>query len=513
MQLSELALLSHRLAATSRRTEKIELLAAALQRMGTDEVRVGIDYLSGRLPQGRVGIGGAMLTGVQEVAPSPRPSLTLLEADRAFSRFAGIRGAGSTEAKRRLLAELFARCTPEEQDFLARLALGELRQGALEGLTTEALARAGGVPAEAVRRALMVAGGLGTVAETLLGQGAAELSQFLLQPLQPVKPMLAQTADGIEEALTRLGLASFEYKLDGARVQVHKAGNEVRVFSRRQNDVTEAVPELVERVRRLPARELILDGETIALRSDGAPHPFQVTMRRFGRRRDVERMRRTLPLSVFFFDCLYVDGTSLVDQPMAERLGALETAVPGDWRVPRRVTADPARATELMRKALEQGHEGLMAKALAAPYEAGARGASWLKLKPFHTLDLVILAAEWGHGRRQGWLSNLHLGARDPLTGGYVMLGKTFKGMSDEMLEWQTRQLRPLAVTQRAETVYVRPELVVEVAFNDLQASPQYPAGLALRFARVRRYRPDKRPEEADTIETVRALAGGGESG
>jgi DNA ligase-1 len=354
----------------------------------------------------------------------------------------------------------------------------------------------------------MVAGDLGAVARAALTEGAAGLARYRVQVLRPLQPMLAQAADDVADALRRLGEAALEYKLDGARIQVHKAGDAVRVFSRQLNDVTVAVPEIVEAVRRFPAREAILDGEVIALRPDGAPLPFQVTMRRFGRKLDVERLRAELPLASFFFDILYADGALLLDEPYTERLAMLDRVVPAEHRVPRIVTADAKEAEAYFARALAAGHEGLMAKALGARYEAGARGAAWLKVKPAHTLDLVVLAAEWGHGRRHGKLSNLHLGARDPDagSGGFVMLGKTFKGMTDEMLAWQTAKLLELETGRDGHVVHVRPELVAEVAFDGIQASPQYPGGLALRFARVVRYRPDKGPEAADTIGAVREL-------
>src|SRR5437660_11752707 len=407
--------------------------------------------------------------------------------------------------KQRLLGELFARGTADEQEFLLRLVMGELRQGALEGLAAEAVARAAGLEAGAVRRATMLAADLGRVAHAALTEGAAGLTSFRVQLFRPLQPMLAQAADDVGDALTRLGKgqAAFEYKLDGACIQVDKARDEVRVFSRQLNDVTQAVPEVVETVRRLPLDDAILDGEAIALRPDGTPLPFQVTMRRFGRKLDVERLRAELPLVPFFFDILYADGAPLLDEPYARRFAVLAAVVPGEQRVPRIVTSDAGEAGAFFERAIAAGHEGLMAKALDARYDAGARGAAWLKLKPAHTLDLVVLAAEWGHGRRHGRLSNLHLGARDADAGGFVMLGKTFKGMTDEMLEWQTAKLLELETRRDTYVVYVRPELVVEVAFNDVQASPQYPGGVALRFARVVRYRPDKRADEADTIATV----------
>lgn len=370
----------------------------------------------------------------------------------------------------------------------------------------EAIARAAGIPASDVRRALMLAGDLAVVAHAALAEGATGLKQFTLSPLQPLQPMLAQTAEDISDALRQLGEAAFEYKMDGARVQIHKVGHDVSVFTRTLNDVTAAVPEIVEAVQCLPARALVLDGEVLAFRPDGLPHPFQITMRRFGRKLDVAQIRNILPLTPFFFDCLHVDGEDLFDRKAKERFAALQMVVPAGLLTPRLVTQAAAEAETFQQEALRRGHEGVMAKALDAPYEAGRRGGAWLKIKRAHTLDLVVLAAEWGHGRRRGWLSNVHLGARDPANGGYVMLGKTFKGMTDAMLEWQTQRLKELELAHDAYTVYVRPELVVEVAFNDIQASPHYPGGLALRFARVKHYRPDKKPEQADTIETVRAM-------
>ncbi|MDL1862292.1 ATP-dependent DNA ligase, partial [Betaproteobacteria bacterium PRO7] len=392
------------------------------------------------------------------------------------------------------------------QDFLVRLLVGELRQGALEGVMIEAIAAAAGVALAAVRRAAMFAGDLGAVARAALTEGAAGLARFAIELQRPVQPMLAQPAEDIADALARLGTAALEWKLDGARVQVHKAGDDVRVFTRNLNEVTAAVPEIVEAVRAAPARELILDGEAIALAAGGAPQPFQVTMRRFGRKLDVDALRAELPLAAFFFDVLRRDGDSLVERPARERFAALAEALPSALVVPRLVTSDASAAQAFYAEALARGHEGVMAKALDAPYEAGSRGAAWLKVKRAHTLDLVVLAAEWGHGRRRGWLSNLHLGARDPAANSFVMLGKTFKGLTDELLEWQTRELLAREIGRDDYTVYVRPELVVEIAFNDLQASPQYPGGLALRFARVKGYRPDKRADEADTIDAVRAI-------
>jgi DNA ligase-1 len=504
--LHDLVQTSIRVAATSGRLVKIDLLAGLLKGAAPDEIETAIAFLSGSLVQGRIGVGYAALRGARPDQAADTPTLELPAVDAALERVAHTTGKGSARTKDRLLRELFARATREEQEFLLRLLIGELRQGALEGLMVEAVARAAAVDAAAVRRAAMLAGDLGTVARAALTQGAAGLSRLRLQLLRPLQPMLAQAAEDVADALTQLGEAAFEYKLDGARIQVHKAGDAVRVFSRQLNDVTVAVPEVVEAALRLPVREAILDGEAIALRPDGRPLPFQVTMRRFGRKLDVDALRAELPLAAFFFDVLYADGTVLLDEPYARRLATLEQVVPAEARVPRIVTGDARQAAEFLERALAAGHEGVMAKALGAPYDAGARGAAWLKVKPAHTLDLVVLAAEWGHGRRRGRLSNLHLGARDQDAGGFVMLGKTFKGMTDEMLAWQTTRLLELEASRDEYTVYVRPELVVEVAFNDIQASPQYPGGLALRFARIKGYRPDKSPNDADTIATVREL-------
>jgi DNA ligase-1 len=370
----------------------------------------------------------------------------------------------------------------------------------------DAIAAAAGMPAADVRRAAMYAGGLAATARTALTEGAGGLARFAIRLLQPVQPMLATPAEDVAAALASFGTAALEWKLDGARVQVHKAGDEVRVFTRNLNDVTAAVPEVVEAVRALPARDLILDGETIALTATGAPQPFQVTMRRFGRKLEVDRLRNELPLAVFFFDCLRRNGDDLVEQPARERFAALAGTAPADIVVPRILTSDVAEGEAFLAAAFAAGHEGIMAKATEAPYEAGRRGASWLKIKRAHTLDLVVLAAEWGSGRRHGKLSNIHMGARDPATGTFVMLGKTFKGMTDEMLAWQTERFLKLALGREGHVVHLKPELVVEVAFDGVQASPHYPGGVALRFARVKRYREDKSAAEVDTIDAVRSV-------
>jgi DNA ligase-1 len=506
VRLIEIVETSRVVAETKSRLKKVEQLSTCLGQLSPGEREIGISYLSGTLPQGRIGIGPALLREALAQRPSTEARLDLPSVDATLSHIAEATGPGSTAERRVLLSDLFARATQDEQEFLARLVMGEIRQGALEGIMMEALARATDVPLADVRHGVMVAGELASVAAAALATGSAGVDQFTMKVLQPVKPMLAHTADSISDALDRLGTAGFEYKLDGARVQVHKSGKEVSVFTRRQNDVTAAVPEIVEAALTLPVRDVILDGETLALHEDGTPHPFQITMRRFGRKLDVPTIRATLPLDVFFFDCLHVDGEDLIDKPAGERFAALQEMVPTGLLIPRVVTSDSAEAETFLSRALQRGHEGVMAKALDAAYEAGSRGSSWLKIKPAYTLDLAVLAAEWGHGRRRGWLSNLHLGARDPQSGQFVMLGKTFKGLTDEMLDWQTRKLQDLAVDRDEHTVYVRPKLVVEVAFNEIQSSPQYPAGLALRFARVKRYRHDKRAADVDTLDTVRAI-------
>jgi DNA ligase-1 len=506
MRFADLVQASGAVAQTSSRLAKRDAIAACLRGAEADEVRIAVAFLSGELPTGRLGIGYATLSELRGANAAAEPSLTLRDVESALAGIAGTTGKGSAASRSEQLAGLFARTTRAEQDFLVRLFTGELRQGALEGVMIEAVAAAASVADSDVRRAAMFAGDLGDVARVALTEGATGLARFSIALQRPVQPMLAQSAEDIADALGRLGTAALEWKLDGARVQVHKSGDRVRVFTRRLNEVTDAVPEVVETVQALPSRELILDGEAIAIGPGGAPQPFQVTMRRFGRKLDVDAMRAELPLAVFFFDCLQRDGVSLVDRPAKERFAVLDQALPARLIVPRLITSEVRAAEAFYRDALARGHEGVMAKALDAPYEAGRRGAGWLKVKRAHTLDLVVLAVEWGHGRRRGWLSNLHLGARDPADGRFVMLGKTFKGLTDELLEWQTRELAAREVSRDAYTVYVRPELVVEITFNDLQASPQYPGGLALRFARVKGYRPDKRAEDADTIETVRRL-------
>ena len=506
MQLYDIVTTSRRVRETRARSEKIRHLAACLRQIEPAEIEIAVALLSGEPRQGRIGLGPATLHAAVPTHVAPRPELTLAEVDATLGRIAQTSGAGAVTQRARLIGALFARATKDEQDFLLRAALGELRQGAVEGLMIEAVAQASELPIGEIRRALMVSGDLWAVATAALTKGRAGLARVAVRLFQPLRPMLAQTGEDSREALKQLGTAAFEYKLDGARIQVHKEGNDVRIFTRYLNDVTDAVPEIVEAVRGLPIGSLILDGEALACHPDGRPQPFQVTMRRFGRKLDVERLRESIPLQPFFFDCLFIDGTAILDRPSTERVTVLAGAVPEGLAVARRVTGEEPEAEAFLQAALAAGHEGVMSKALDAPYDAGARGGAWLKIKPAETFDLVVIAAEWGHGSRTGWLSNLHLGARNPSTGAFVMLGKTFKGMTDDMLAWQTTELRKLAIAGNRYTVYVEPKLVVEIAFNDIQASPHYPGGLALRFARVKRYRSDKRAEDADTVDTVRAV-------
>jgi DNA ligase 1 len=506
MKLADLVDTSRRVAEVSGRLQKIGLLASLLAKVPSEEIEIAVAFLSGALRQSKIGIGYAALQSAVPSSAAESASLELSEVNATFERIASVAaGKGSSGERQRLLRELLARATRDEQDFLFRLVTGELRQGAVEGVMLEAVAKAAGVPPDGVRRARMMAGDLPAVAKAALSGSPGELSSFATELFRPVHPMLAGSAEDAAEAIGELGEAALEYKLDGARIQIHKSGDQVAVYSRRLNDVTAAVPEVVELVRALPARDLILDGEVIALRENGTPHPFQTTMSRFGKRLDVTRARGEVPLTPFFFDLLHLDGGSLMDEPASRRLTALHELAPAPTVIPRQVTSSGEEADRFLESAIARGHEGIMAKALDAPYQAGHRGRRWLKIKPANTLDLVVLAAEWGHGRRHGWLSNLHLGARDP-AGGLVMLGKTFKGMTDEMLAWQTTRLLELEVARDGITVYVRPELVVEVAFNEVQVSTQYPGGVALRFARVKRYRTDKTADQADTIESVREI-------
>jgi len=503
--LSELVAASEAVRATSARLQKIDALAVAIGRLAPDEAAAGVAFLTGELRQRQIGVGWASLR--EAPAAAAEPSLTVGEVDAACERIGALAGPGSQAQRRAALATLFARATEPEQRFLRGVLTGELRQGAQAGVMVDAVARATDLPRTAVRRALMLRGDLGAVAAAAIADGAAGLDAFGLEVGRPLQPMLAAPAADVADALARVHPAAVEFKLDGARVQVHRRDEEVAVFTRSLDDVTARVPEVVEAALALPARSLVLDGEVIALAPDGRPQPFQVTAARLGSRRAVAELRHTVPLTALFFDVLHVDGEDLLDRPGAERFEALAALVPEAQRVPRGVAEDAAGAAAILDDALAHGHEGVVVKSLAAPYEAGRRGAGWLKVKPRHTLDLVVLAAEWGHGRRRGWLSNLHLGARATGGEGFVMLGKTFKGLTDAMLEWQTAKLLELEAARDEWTVHVRPELVVEIAFDGVQTSPRYPGGVALRFARVLRHRPDKRAEEADTLDAVLAVA------
>ena len=504
MLLSEIAEASRAVAAAAARRAKIDVIAGALRLAGPGEVTIAVAYLSGELPQRQIGVGWAVL---RETVPSAgEATLTLADVDAAFSAIGVVSGKGSVAERKRLVASLLRRSTAGEQDFLRRLLSGELRQGALEGIMSEAIARAAGVPAADVRRALMLSGSMGAVARAALADGSPGLAAFGLRIGVPIEPMLASSAASIEDALARITPAAVEWKLDGIRVQAHLDGGDVRLFTRTLDEITGRLPEVTRELAGLDARSAVLDGEVIALRDDGRPYPFQVTSARTARRDG----GAGVPVSVFLFDVVHLDGADLIDSPAADRNAALARVVPERLRVPRLVTSSADEATAFFRDAVARGHEGVVVKSLDTPYTAGRRGAGWIKVKPRHTLDLVVLAAEWGHGRRRGTLSNLHLGARDPDAGGFVMLGKTFKGLTDEMLAWQTERLLGLEDRRDEWTVYVRPELVAEIAFDGIQRSQRYPAGITLRFARVLRYRPDKPASQADTIETVRAVAPAG---
>ena len=508
MLLADLASTSRQVASTRSRLAKVGAIAACLRRASPDEIAIAVSYLSGELRQRRPGVGWAALRRLPPAAEEP--GLQLPEVDRAFARAEGASGAGSVALRRGVLTELFGRATADEQRFLVNLVSGELRQGALAGIMADAVSRAADVEIAIVRRAAMLAGDLQAVAEAALTEGAAGLDRFRLRVGTPIQPMLAQTATSVDAAFERAGPAAVEWKLDGVRVQVHREGSDVAVFTRTLDPITDRVPEVVEAALALPVSAAVLDGEAIALRPDGRPRPFQETASRAASRDGVARLRVETPLTPFFFDLLHLDGADLIDLPGSERYARAEAVFPGDLWVPRLTTDDAGAARAFFSDAIAHGHEGVLVKALASRYEAGRRGAGWLKVKPRHTLDLVVLAVEWGHGRRRGWLSNLHLGARDPAGGGFVMLGKTFKGLTDEILEWQTAQFLAREIGRDDWTVYVRPEMVVEIAFDGIQTSPRYPGGMALRFARVLRYRPDKRPDEADTVETVRMLHAAG---
>ncbi|MFC3572701.1 ATP-dependent DNA ligase [Streptomyces yaanensis] len=505
MLFARLARVSQEVAATSARSRKIALLGELFRDAEAEDVPIVIPYLAGRLPQGRLGIGWKLLD--QRIPPAVEPTLTVRDVDARLTEIGSVTGAGSQGERRRLVGEMLAAATADEQRYLFGLLTGEVRQGALEAVAVEGLAGATGAPPADVRRAVMLAGSLQTVAQALLADGPGALDRFRLTVGRPVLPMLAQTAASVAEAVRKLGACAVEEKLDGIRVQVHRDGDDVRIHTRTLDDITDRLPEVTSAALALAGERFILDGEVISFDEDGRPRSFQEISGRVGSRVDVATAAAAVPVSSVFFDALSVDGRDLLDLPFTDRHAELARLVPEPMRVRRTLVRGPedaGAAEAFLARTLGRGHEGVVVKSLDAPYSAGRRGASWLKVKPVHTLDLVVLAAEWGHGRRTGRLSNLHLGARNP-DGSFAMLGKTFKGMTDAMLAWQTERLRELAVEDNGWVVTVRPELVVEIAYDGLQRSTRYPAGVTLRFARVVRYREDKRPQEADTVETVLA--------
>ena len=504
MLLADLVATSTAVSQTRSRRTKADLIATLLSTTSDPgETEVVVTYLSGELRQRRTGVGWRTLADAPP--PAPAASLTVEEVDAAFGALAEIAGAGSQAKRREAVDELFGRATADEQQFLRLLVGGELRQGALDGVMADAVGKATGIPLERIRAATMLRGAAAPVAVAVLTGGEAGLDQFKLEVGRGVQPMLAQSATSVAEAMAKTGIpAAIEWKLDGIRIQAHRTGSQVTVYTRTLDDITSRVPEVIAAVRALNCEQVVLDGELIALRNDGRPEAFQVTGSRTATR--AATGPETVPLTPYFFDILHIDGHDLLGLDGAERHEWLSTLVPAESRIPRFVTEDAEAGQAFFADAVRRGHEGVMVKSLTVPYEAGRRGSGWVKVKQTHTLDLVVLGAEWGHGRRTGWLSNLHLGARDEETGEFVMLGKTFKGLTDELLRWQTEKFQEIESSRDAATVYVRPEVVVEIAFDGVQTSTRYPGGMALRFARVLRYRDDKAPAEADTVQAVRAI-------
>lgn len=504
MLLQEVVAVSAAVAATRSRKDKTALLADLLRRAEPGERALVAHYLGGRLRQRRTGLGWRSLQALPP--PAPVPTLTVGEVDADLATLSDLAGTGSGAARSAAAADLFGRATAEEQAWLRAIIVGEVRQGALEAIVVEALAAAAEVPPAAVRRAAMLAGGATYVVDAAF-EGPDALGAIGLSVGRPVLPMLASSAPDLPAALAKVpagdaGVA-VDAKLDGIRIQVHRSGDEVLVATRSLDDITHRLPEVVEAVRALPVDTLVLDGEAIALGPDGRPRPFQETASRTAS----AALPGGVAVTPYFFDVLHLDGRDLLNRPAHERWAALEALVPERHRVPRWRGTDAGEAQRFTEQVLGDGHEGVVVKAAHAPYDAGRRGAAWVKVKPVHTLDLVVLAVEWGSGRRRGWLSNIHLGARDPeRPGAFVMLGKTFKGMTDEMLAWQTERFLELETRREGHVVHVRPEQVVEIAYDGLQRSSRYPGGVALRFARVVRYRDDKGPEEADPIDLVRSL-------
>jgi DNA ligase-1 len=505
--LTDLVRTSAEVAATRSRTAKTAAIAGLLREADDEEVEVVAAYLSGAPRQRRTGLGHRALEHLPP--PSAEPGLTVLEVDTALDRVSRLTGAGSRATRAGVVEDLFGRATAEEQSWLRALVFENLRQGAQDSVLLDAIAKVAQVPVAAVRRAAMFTPSSGEVAAAALRGGAPALEEFGLVPGRPVRPMLAASAPDVAAALAGIdGPAAVDRKLDGIRVQVHRVGEEVTCYTRSLDDITARLPEVVEAVAALPAEVVVLDGEVLALDADGRPRPFQETASRVGSSVDIAVLRSRIPLTTTFFDLLHLDGRDLLDVPLEDRLALLRAAVPAELLVPSLVTDDPVAAQAFSDATVAAGHEGVVVKALTGRYEAGRRGAGWVKVKPRHTFDLVVLAVEWGNGRRQGWLSNIHLGARDPTTGGFVMLGKTFKGMTDELLRWQTERFLELETSRERHVVHVRPEQVVEVAIDGVQTSSRYPGGIALRFARVLRYRDDKTADEADTLEEVRRLGG-----
>jgi DNA ligase-1 len=495
--LADVVTASQELTDTSSRSRKVAILSELLARLEPGEVPIAVGFLAGAPRQGRVGIGYSTMYGI-EGAPATEPSLTIDDVDRAITSVEGTTGSGSAAQRKQLLGELLGRATEAEADFLRRLFTGGLRQGSLGGLMADAIAKAAGVPGEVARRALMLSGDLTRTAEIALAEGEEGLRAVGFEIFRPIFPMLASTAENVAEAVVSFDLSSVEWKLDGIRIQVHRRGDEIRIYTRNLRDITETLPGIVRAVGELAVTQVVLDGEALWMSEDG-PAPFQDTVSQIDSDAPPEG------IVTFLFDLLHVDGDDLLDTPLQERAARLEAIAP-HLKIPSAITSDPDEAQGVLDDALAAGHEGVVVKDAASLYSAGRRGKAWRKVKPVRTYDLVILGAEWGHGRRQGWLSNLHLGARDPSTGEFVMVGKTFKGLTDELLDWQTQEFLAREIERKGIAVFVRPELVVEIALDGVQSSTRYPGGVALRFARVKRYRPDKDASEADTIDDLRAL-------
>jgi DNA ligase 1 len=495
--LADVVAASREVADTSSRSRKVAILAELLRTLDPSEVPLAVGFLVGVPRQGRVGVGYSTIYGIDR-NPAPEASLTIDELDHAIDAVQRTKGSGSAAKRREILGELLGRATEQEADFVKRLFTGELRQGALAGVMIDAVAKAAGVSGEVARRALMLSGDLTRTAEAAMTTGEEGLRGFGFEIFRPIFPMLASTAETVDEAVAAFERASVEWKLDGIRIQIHSRGDEVRIYTRNLNDITHALPGIVEAVRRLPVRQAVFDGEALWMGPNG-PAAFQDTVSR------IDSDAQPEGIATFLFDLLHVDGDDLLDTPLELRAAKLEAIAPG-LKIPSVLTSDPDDARRVLDESLRAGHEGVVVKDAASTYGAGRRGKSWRKVKPVRTYDLVVLGAEWGHGRRRGWLSNLHLGARDPNTGDFVMVGKCFKGLTDELLEWQTKELLARESGRRGIAVLARPELVVEIALDGVQSSTRYPGGVALRFARVKRYRPDKSADEADTIDDLRAL-------